>query len=74
MQLAIWRSLSATEIAQIVVGASRAARELALAGLRHRHPELSESQLVAAYAELTLGAELARRAYPELEADAGQRT
>lgn len=63
----IWRRLSSIERAQLVAGASRAARALALAGLRARHPGASNRELVARLAALTLDRELARRVYPELD-------
>ena len=65
-QVAIWRSLSSVDIAAIINGASQTARTLALAGLRARHPEASEKDLVPLFALLTLGPDLARKAYPEL--------
>jgi len=58
--------MSDLERAEVITGACRAVRALAFAGLRARHPEASERMLVALYAELTAGPELARRAYPEL--------
>ena len=63
----IWRSLSTVELFALVAGASRAARALALAGLRERFPEASDRELVARLSEITLGRELARRVYPELD-------
>ncbi len=72
MQVGAWRALTTVEIAELVVGASRAVRALALAGLRERYPEASEDTLIPRLAEITLGRELARRVYPELER-AGER-
>ncbi len=66
-QIETWRRMSSIEIAELVAGASRAVRDLALAGLRARHPQASERELVARYAALTLGRDLARCAYPELD-------
>ena len=68
-QIAIWRALSSVQIAELVGGASRAIRALAFAGLRARHPGASDSELLARYARLTLGPELAARVYPELPLD-----
>jgi len=65
-QIEVWRRLSTLERARIIDGASRTVRSLALAGVRARHPGASDAMLVARYAELTLGAELARRVYPDL--------
>ncbi len=66
-QIAAWRGLSTIEVAQLVAGASRAARALALAGLRDRYPSASDRELTVRLAALELGPELARRAYPELD-------
>ena len=66
LQVEIWRRMSDIERAQVITGACRAARAFAFAGLRARHPDASARMLVALYAELTAGPELARRAYPEL--------
>lgn len=66
-QILAWRSLSTVEIAGLVAGASRAARALALAGLRARYPSASRHELTARLAAMTLGPTLARRAYPELD-------
>ena len=67
MQVRAWRAMSSEDLAHLVAGASRAVRIFAFAGLRERYPTASEQRLVALYAELTLGRELARRVYPELE-------
>ena len=64
-QVARWREMSSVEVASLVAGACRAARAMAMAGLRERFPEASEPELIARYAALTLGDDLARRVYPE---------
>lgn len=64
-QVARWREMSSVEIASLVAGACRAARTMAMAGLRERFPDASEPELIARYAALTLGDDLARRVYPE---------
>ena len=66
LQVMTWRSMSSVQRAQIVRGAARAVRALALAGVRQRHPEARESEIVARLALLTLGPSLARRVYPHL--------
>ena len=66
-QIETWRSLSTMEIAAIVAGASSTARALEIAGLRSRHPNASDRELVVRFAALTLGRELAILAYPELD-------
>lgn len=66
-QIETWRRLSTIEIGQLVAGATRAARTLALAGLRARYPQASARELTIRLAAITLGPALARRVYPELE-------
>lgn len=66
-QIEAWRRMSSIQIAELITGASRAARALALAGLRARHPAASERELLIRLAALTLGRDLARRVYPELD-------
>jgi hypothetical protein len=65
-QIEIWRSLSTVQIAEVVSGASRAVRTLALAGLRARFPAASEDELTARLAAVTLGQAMARRVYPQV--------
>jgi hypothetical protein len=66
-QFEIWRALTTEQIAGLIVGASNAARTLAIAGLRDRYPAATDRELVVRYAALTLGWRLARRVYPELD-------
>jgi hypothetical protein len=65
LQVEHWRRLSGVEIAALVTGAYRAARAMAMAGLRERFPDAGDEELVARFAALTLGDETARRVYPE---------
>jgi hypothetical protein len=66
LQVKAWRAMTPTQIARLVDDLSSAARALALAGLRERHPAATELELVARLAEITLGPELAGRVYPIL--------
>lgn len=66
LQVRVWRSLSTVQIAELIAGASRAARTLAIAGLRARHPGASDRELVERFALLTLGPTLARQVYADL--------
>lgn len=66
-QVRIWQGMSSVERLALVNDASRAVRTLALAGLRARHPDANDRELVARLARITLGETLARQAYPELE-------
>ena len=56
-----WRKL------QMVGELNETVRVFALAGLRRRHPGLSEAHLRRRLADLLLGPELARRAYGPLQ-------
>ena len=66
MQIERWRQMSAAEKAAIVSGLTQAVYDLALAGVRLRHPDASPREQFLRLALLTLGPELARRAYPEI--------
>jgi hypothetical protein len=43
------------------------ARDLAAAGIRHRHPEYDDARVRLAYARLVFGDELTRAAWPDAE-------
>lgn len=66
-QINLWREMSTVERLALVNAAARAARILALSGLRERHPNASERELTARLARITFGDRLARQAYPELD-------
>jgi hypothetical protein len=66
MQIERWRQMSPAEKAAIVSGLTRAVYELALAGIRLRHPAASPREQFLRMALLTLGPDLARQAYPEI--------
>ena len=66
LQVRAWRAMTAAQIARLVDDLSSTARALSLAGLRERHPDADERELVARLAEITLGPELAHRVYPML--------
>lgn len=65
-QIETWREMSPAQKAQLIASLSRAARELALAGVRHRHPNASPREQFLRLAVVTLGPDLARAAYPEI--------
>lgn len=56
-QAPVWRKM------QMLGDLNQTARQLALAGLRERFPEASESELQRRLADLLLGSELAKQAY-----------
>ena len=51
----------------MVTGLTRAAVAMALAGIRHRHPEASQSEQQLRLALILLGADLARKAFPDID-------
>jgi hypothetical protein len=55
------------EKAAIVSGLTRAAYALARAGVRRRYPDASPREQYLRLAVVTLGRDLARKAYPELD-------
>ena len=54
---------------ELIVDANLTSRELALCGLRMRHPQATPQQLQRRLASLWLGDELAAKAYGPIEAD-----
>jgi hypothetical protein len=66
-QVQAWREMSAAHKADLITGLTRTAYEMALAGLRHRYPEASAREHFLRMALLTLGPQLARGAYPDIE-------
>lgn len=67
-QIEPWRVMTPTQKAAIVSGLTRAAYEMALAGVRHRYPGETEREHFLRLAIVTLGRDLAGRAYPEIDA------
>lgn len=67
-QIEAWRRMSAEEKAAIVTGLTQTVYALALAGVRHRHPDASPREQFLRLAVITLGPGLARKAYPEIAA------
>lgn len=64
-QMPPWRKMA------LVGEMTRTVRELALAGLRQRHPSESPAQIRRRLADLMLGPDLAVRVYGSLEGDGG---
>jgi hypothetical protein len=70
---AYWREAPAWKKWEKMEQLNRAARMLAVSGLRRRHPDASEAELRRRLADLLLGPELALRVYgplPRPESDA----
>ncbi len=58
LQIGLYRQMSTAQKVEILAGLWETVRELALAGLRRRHPEFSEEQRQNDLAVLMLGPEL----------------
>ena len=63
-----WRRMSPDEKAGIIAGLTQTVYELALAGVRARHPNATPHEQSLRLAIVMLGPELARQAYPEVAA------
>ncbi len=70
VQMAIFRDMAPARKIQLVVEAIAASRDLALAGLRARHPGASPEELRRRLFGLELGEELACRVYGPLPDEA----
>ena len=66
LQVEGWRRMSPEQKAAIVSGLTQAAFDLACAGVRQRHPHASPREQFLRLAVITLGSDLARRAFPDL--------
>jgi len=67
--LSLLRSADPARKFRMIVSANTASRELALCGLRMRHPQDTPAQLRRRLADLWLGSELAAKAYSSLDGD-----
>ncbi len=66
-QVDAWRVMSPAEKAAMVTGLTQAVFELALAGVRQRHPNASPREQFLRLALITLGPDLAARVYPDID-------
>jgi len=66
LQIQLWRQASPTHKMQMLAQLNASARALALAGLRSRYPQASETEMRRRLADLLLGKELARKVYGEI--------
>lgn len=72
MQIEAWRRMTPAEKAAMVTRLTQTAFELARAGVRQRYPSASPREQFLRMAVITLGDELACKAYPEIaEIDLG---
>jgi hypothetical protein len=68
LQIEGWRRMSTEEKAALVTALTNAAFTMTLAGIRDRYPNATPAEHRLRLALITLGPELARKAYPEVEA------
>jgi hypothetical protein len=66
-QIDRWREMTPAEKAALISGLTEAAYEIAMAGIRHRNPGASPREVALRLAILTLGPDLARKVYPEID-------
>jgi hypothetical protein len=64
-QVDAWRRLSPLERLRLVSDTTCAVVNLSLAGIRRRHPQASERECFLRLAAILLGADTARRVYPD---------
>ena len=72
MQLDIFRKMSPRRKLELMEEANRNAREMALSGLRLRHPDADEEELFRRLMDLTLGEELAKHVFGPLQEGKGR--
>lgn len=65
-QVAAWRAMGAGQRLALALQMSATVRRLALAGVEQRYPQASPRERFLRLAQITLGDDLARRAYPDL--------
>ena len=67
LQIKLWRQASPTRKMHMLAQLNASVHILALAGLRSRYPNASETELRRRLADLLLGEELARKVYGEMK-------
>ena len=66
-QIEAWRRMRPAEKLALVLRMSANVRQLALAGVRRRHPHASSHEQQLRLAQVIFGDDLARAAYPEID-------
>jgi hypothetical protein len=67
LQVQLLRTAPTWRKMELLAGLNASARSLAIAGLRQRFPQASESELNRRLADLLLGPDLARKVFGEVE-------
>ncbi|MBA2541985.1 MAG: hypothetical protein H0V17_20250 [Deltaproteobacteria bacterium] len=65
MQIALYRAMSPSRRCELAVQMSEDARQIALAGIRARHPEYDATTARFALFRILVGDDLFRRAWPD---------
>ena len=66
LQIDGWRRMAPAEKAATITGLTQAVYEMARAGIRQRYPNAPPREQFLRLAIVSLGADLARKAYPEI--------
>jgi hypothetical protein len=66
-QIEAWRQMSPAGKLSLALSMTATVRELAAAGVRQRYPNASPREQFLRLAVVTLGRDLARKAYPEID-------
>lgn len=67
LQVEAWQRMSPAQKAALVSGLTRAAVAMTLAGIRQRFPAATPHEVRLHFALLTLGPDLARAAFPDVD-------
>lgn len=67
IQADIYRRMSGAERLSLAFQITATVRDLAMAGVRARHPDYSDDQVFRAWARLTLGDDLTAAVWPDRE-------
>ena len=67
VQRAVWRAMSDERKFRQTLDASTSIREMALAGIRHRHPDYDERRVKLAWLRMTMGRDAFARLFPNDE-------
>lgn len=67
VQSEVYAKMGGTARVAVAFQLTEMVRQLALAGIRHRHPDYSDEQVFQAWARLKLGDELVRAVWPDRE-------
>ena len=65
LQAELYRRMSGADRLAIAFELTETVRQLALSGIRHRHPEYTEGEVQRAYARLLHGDDLCRDMWPD---------